>query len=277
MLYFVFTVDGDWDGYFDIKAQDPERAPKADRVQALIRSEIELAARVLNGRFIHFIHTSPRARDFFLEAPFLKMWEEIVKNGGDTGLHCHEDDPYRNYYYHDSSRMRKVISERAGAFRKAGLDLKCYRSGFLGFSGDIVRILEENDIPFDFSCEPGRFLTHGKTVISDWRGAPESHYRMGYDNHCKPGNSKVWEVPVGASRGKYLYFEKSNLKEIEETALDLKERSVKNKCDIIVSVLTHSHGYSHPEETRGIEKKVSLLKRYGSFINLKELEDIIDG
>lgn len=272
MLYFVFTVDGDWKEYFDIKLQDAGRFPKADVLLTLIQREIELAAHILNGRFVHFIHTSSRCRDFFLEGPFRRLWKDILKYGGDTGLHCHEDDPYRDYYYQDSSRMRSVISERVKTFRKAGLDIKSYRSGFLGFSDEMVRILEENRIYFDFSCEPGRFLKDGERIVSDWRGAPESHYRMSYDSRCKRGNSKVWEIPIGTSKGRYLYFERSSLGEIEKIGLDLKEISMQNRCDIIVSVLSHTYDYTSMEN---IKDRLISLKKYGIFINLNELEDIL--
>lgn len=171
--------------------------------------------------------------------------------------------------------MRRVISERAKAFRKAGLDVKCYRSGFLGFSDEMVRILEENRIYLDFSCEPGRFLKDRGDLVCDWRDTPLSHYRMSYDNHCRRGNSKVWEIPVGASEGKYLYFEKSKLEELEKIALALKERSVQNRCDIVVSVLSHTYEYASSEMLDAIQTKLILLKKYGSFINIKELEDIL--
>jgi len=275
MLYFVFTVDGDWGEYFDIKLSEEERAPKKDLLQRLIQREIETSRRILNGRFIHFVHTSSRARDFFLQKEFLLLWKDIVKDGGDVGLHCHEDDPYKEYYYGDASRMRKVISERAEAFRKAGLEIKSYRSGFLGFSSEMVKALEENKIFFDFSCEPDRFLKHGESLVCDWRKSPETQYRMDYSNHAKAGSSKVWEIPLGASRGRYLYFEKSSLKDIEEVAGVLKEKSIKDKKDIVVSVLSHTYEYESLETIKNIEEKLSLLKKYGKFINIKELEDTI--
>ena len=275
MLYFVYTIDGDWEEYFDIKLPEEERFPKEGVLQNAIQREIDLVDKLLKGRFIHFVHTSPMVRDFFLERPFRRLWRDIVKNGGQAGLHCHEDDPYKDYYYHDISRMKNVISERVSIFHKAGLAVECYRGGFLGFSAETVRILEENGILFDFSCEPGRFLAHGNISVCDWRGAPEYHYRMSYDNHCKPGDSKVWEIGVGASKGKYLYFEKSSLEDVEKIALELRERSMEDKCDIIVSVLSHTYEYVSLEEIKNIEEKLSILKKYGSFINLKELKNIL--
>ncbi len=275
MLYLIFTIDGDWEGYFDIKLSGKDLLPHSEFMETLIHREMEMTARIINGRFIHFIHTSPLARDFFLKKDFLRLWKGILKNGGDIGLHCHEDEPYKHYYCQDTSRMRAVISERVKAFKKAGLDPRCYRGGFLGFSSHTVKILEENGIYFDFSCEPGRFLTSGKDLICDWRAAPQYQYRMSYNDHCKPGDSRVWEIPVGTSEGRYLYFEKIDLKELEKIALDLKNRSMHNRCNIVVSVLSHTYEYASLGQIKSIEEKLNLLKEYGTFINLKELEDII--
>lgn len=263
MLYFIFTIDGDWLEYFE----ETDRLPKEGVLLDLIQREIDLADKVLKGRFIHFIHTSPLVREFFLERNFRKLWKDIAKNQGDTGLHCHED-----YYYQDASRMKKAISEEVNLFKKAGLNPKCYRSGFLGFSKHMVRILEENRIHFDFSCEPGRFLKHEDILIADWRGAPLHQYRMSYDNHCQSGDSKVWEIPLGISQGKSLYFEKYGIEDIERIALDLKEKSMQNKHDIIVSVLSHTYEFESLDRVRYIEKNLKSLQRYGTFINLKELE-----
>ncbi len=275
MLYFIFTVDGDWMEYFEVKLPEGERVPRPDIVQELIQREIEMAQRVLNGRFIHFIHTSPLERDFFLKEPFPRLWKEIRENGGDIGLHCHEDDSYKDYFWQDAFRMKRVVSERVRTFKNAGLSVECYRGGFMCFSDEMVRVLEENRIGFDFSCEPGRFLKQGDKLVSDWRGAPEMHYRMSYSSRSKPGDSNVWEIPVGTSKGKYLYFEKSSAEEIGKIALDLKERSVQNKCDIVVSVLSHTYDYASIDVIKATEEKLTLLKRHGTFINLKELQKII--
>lgn len=277
MLYLIFTVDGDWDEYFYRNLSEEERAPKVDALTTLVQREIEMAGKILRGRFIHFAHTSFRARDFFIKEPFLELWKKLTRNNGDVGLHCHEDDPYKAYYYKDASRMKSVITERAKAFREAGLSIKSYRSGFLGFSNKITEILEKNDIYFDFSCEPGRYLAHKNYIVSDWRGAPEYNYRMDYEDHRKKGSSKVWEIPVGVSKGKYLYFEKSSLKDIEKIAIDLKQRSIiDSKRDIVVSVLSHTYEYASQGRIEDIEAKLTLLKRYGTFIGVKELENILN-
>ena len=277
MLYLIFTMDGDWKEYFDVNLPEDKRLPQVEVMQGLIKQEMEVATRNLDGRFVHFIHTSPRARNFFLKEPFVKLWRQIVENGGDIGIHCHEDDPYKAYYFQDSSRMKDVISGQVRALRRKGLNVCAYRGGYLAFSSNLIPILEENDLYFDFSCEPGRYLIDGDRLVSDWRGAPTSLYRMSYHDYRKVGDSHVYEVPIGTSKGHYLYFEKSTPETIEETAFDLREKSVKDSCDVMVSVLTHTYEYTPLGEIRNIEEKISLLKKYGRFINLKELRDIIEG
>jgi len=276
MLYLIFTIDGDWKEYFDVSLPEEKRLPDVGVMQGLIEQEIELATGNLDGRFIHFVHTSPRARKLFLNEPFMKFWRKIIENGGDIGIHPHEDDPHKAYYFQDISRMKDVISGQVGALRKQGLDVRAYRGGYLAFSSDLIPILEENGLYFDFSCEPGRYLVDSDNLVSDWRGAPTSLYRMNYQDHRKVGDSGVYEVPIGTSKGHYLYFERSTPEIIEETAFDLREKSKKDSYDIIVSVLTHTYEYTSLDEIENIEEKISLLKNYGRFINLRELRDIID-
>ncbi len=276
MLYFIFTVDGDWKEYFNVNLPEDERVPRTGVMQSLIEQEIEVARRNLNGKFIHFIHTSARARTFFLNEPFTGYWRQIIEDGGDIGIHCHEDDPYRAYYFHDIPRMRDAISKQVTILRRHGLSVCAYRSGWLAFSSDLIPVLEENGLCFDFSCEPERYLVDGQNLVSDWRGAPTSLYRMSYHNHRETGDSRVFEIPIGVSGGQYLYFEKSDARTIEEAAYNLKAESAKINRDIIVSVLTHSYEYASLDKIRSIEEKISLLKKYGYFINIKELKNKVE-
>jgi len=275
MLYLIFTIDGDWKEYFDVNLPEEKRLPNVEVMQGLIEQEIEVAMRNLQGRFIHFIHTSPRARKFFLDESFMKFWRQIIENSGDIGIHPHEDDPHRAYYFQDISRMKEVISGQVSALRKQGLDVCAYRGGYLAFSSNLIPILEENGLYFDFSCEPGRYLNDRGSLVSDWKGAPTSLYRMSYQDHRKAGDSGVYEIPVGTSKGHHLYFEKSTPEIIEKVASDLREKSTKDSYDIVISVLTHTYEYTSLDEIKNIEEKISLLKKYGRFINLKELRDII--
>ncbi|UCG34757.1 MAG: hypothetical protein JSW17_04490 [Candidatus Omnitrophota bacterium] len=276
MFYLVFTVDGDWKEYFNINLPEEERLPEKEFMQKLIEQEIEVADRLLDGKLLHFIHASPRVRDFFLKEPFLGLWKRIVEGRGDIGVHCHEDDPYKEYYFRDTERMKEVISQQVKVLNQNGLNPRSYRGGWLIFSNELTPVLEENGLEFDFSCEPDRYLVQEDKVLSDWRGAPKSLYRLSYEDYKKPGGSRVFEVPVGVAKGKYLYFEKSGVKELEEIALVLKEESEKESKDVIVSVLTHSYEYKTTGEIENISDKISVLKEFGRFINIKELSEIIN-
>lgn len=276
MVYFIFTVDGDWKEYFNVNLSEEKRSPKPKVMERLIRREISAAKRLLEGKFIHFIHTSPRARNFFLKSPFIKLWKKIIEGGGDIGIHCHEDDPYRAYYGKDSGRMKKSIHAQVSVLRGLSLEVRAYRGGFLSYSNYLTSVLEKNSLYFDFSCEPGRYLVEGGITVADWRGAGDSVYRVSYSDYRKAGNSEVYEVPVGTLNGERLYFEKSDFKAIERIASGLKEKSVKEKRDIVVSVLTHSYDYAGWAGVRAVKKKIAVLKKYGCFINLKELREIIE-
>ena len=146
MLFYIFTVDGDWKGYFDLKLNKEERLPKVESMQSLIENETSFAKENLSGKFIHFIHSSPCVRNFFLNQPFLDLWKEIVKNQGDVGLHCHEDDPHKAYYIADTKHMDEAITSQSNTFRDKGLELCCYRGGYLAFSNELIPILEKNKL-----------------------------------------------------------------------------------------------------------------------------------
>jgi hypothetical protein len=273
MLYMIFTVDGDWNEYFDVKLPPEKRQPDTKLMQDLIKRELEVASRSLDGHLLHFIHTSPCARTFFLKEPFVTLWRSLTQCGGDVGVHCHEDLPYNNYYFEDTPRMKKVISEQVVALRNMGLETCAYRGGFLAFNHTLIPALEENGLCFDFSCEPGRHLVHNGKVVSDWRDSPGSLYRMSYADHREEGDSSVYEIPMGVSGNNYLYFEKSDASIIEKAAIELKNES--DRKDMIVSVLTHTYEYTSAEAVNEIINKISILKKYGRFINIKELKEIV--
>lgn len=274
-MYFLYTVDGDWKEYFDVKLPDEKRMPQHKVMQDTIWQEIRMARKALSGKFIHFIHTSPLARDFFFEGSFINLYKTIIAYGGDVGLHCHEDEPYKGYYFRDLAHMRRIISWKIAQLRRYGIKVCAYRGGFMAFTRKLIPILEEAGIGFDFSCEPGRCLTHNKTVVSDWRGAPVSFYRMSRLDHRRKGKSSIFEVPVGSVKGRYLYFEKIDLKSLKNVASDLKKQSDKKGQDVTVSVLAHSWEYASGSSCESIEEKLTLLKKYGTFINLKELGKIL--
>ncbi len=274
MLFYVFTVDGDWKGYFDVNLSEKKRLPCVDLMQGLIEQEIRFTKENLSGKFIHFVHSSPRARDFFLKSPFPELWRKIVKNQGNIGLHGHEDDPQKDYYFDNLEYMRNIVGAQVSAFRERDLSLSSYRGGYMAFSAGLIPVLKENNLGYDFSCEPQRYLMHGKRVVSDWRGSPSSLYEMNLKDHRRKGKSGVYEIPVGYFNGFYLYYEKSNQDILGEICSNLKKISLAESCDIIVSVLTHSWEFETKQDIINLKKKTAVLKEYGEFINIEDLSRI---
>ena len=263
-LYFVFTVDGDWEAYYNPKLPEKKRKPQIKQMLSYFNQEISIAQKLLSGKFIHFVHTSPRARDFFLKRPFIGLWEKIEKNGGSIGIHSHEDDPRKAYYYNDVKRMGICIRQFSSGLRKAGLDPISYRGGYLAFCKELIPLLEKNKLFLDFSCLPGRFLKHGENLVSDWRGAPHNFYRLSKKDHRQRGNSQIFEIPVG------FYLEKMSLFSILKKAQKLKSLSKKSGDVIIVSVLAHAFNFKGFLKKKKIEWALRILRRFGSFLNATE-------
>lgn len=260
MLYFVFTVDGDWEEYYDYRLSEEKRKPDKVRLLSWIGQEIQLASKLLGGRFIHFVHTSPRARGFFLQAEFISRWKEIEQRGGNIGVHCHEDDPGHAYYYDDTKRMEEAIGALVEGLTAKNLKPESFRGGYLAFSAKTIPVLEENAIFLDFSCDPGRYLKHGDLLVSDWRGAPDNYYRLSYEDHRRPGKSRVFEIPLG------IYIETDSLLKTWKKVRELRER----QGDVIVSVMVHSYDFKSLFMRIKIRLALSILKKYGRFINAEE-------
>ena len=259
-LYFVFTIDGDWDEYFETKLPESKRKPDKKCLLTLIDRQISLAARVLNGRVLHFIHTSPLVRDFFLQPEFISQWKKMEEKGGSVGVHCHEEDLYRAWFYDDAARMEKSIGFLTDKLVENGLFPKAFRGGFMTFSKKTIPILEQNGIFMDFSCEPGRHLSYNDVLVSDWRAAPNNVYRMAYDDHRKAGDSRVFEIPLG------IYIERQSLWQIWRAARRLKKKEgVK-----ILSVLAHTYDFTSFKMRVKLKLALLILRKYGRFINAEE-------
>ena len=144
----------------------------------------------------------------------------------------------------------------------------------MAFSAGLIPVLKENNLGYDFSCEPQRYLVDGKIVVSDWRGSPSSLYEMDIGDHRRKGKSGVYEIPVGYFGGSYLYFEKSDQDILRKVSSNLKNISLTESCDIIVSVLTHSWEFETKQDIINLKKKTAVLKEYGEFINIEDLSRI---
>ncbi|MFH1826036.1 MAG: hypothetical protein ABH823_01935 [bacterium] len=264
MLYLIFTIDGDWDEYFCHELPERERRPDLGCLLTLIDRELKTAA-LVGGKVVHFIHTSPLVRDFFLRPEFIDKWRAVEKNGGSIAVHCHEEDLYTAWHYDDQDRMDKAISDFTNSLRRTGLNPQSYRGGFMTFSSKLIPILEQNGLFIDFSCEPGRHLEYNEVLVSDWQGAPDNYYRLDYDDKCKSGNSQVFEVPLG------IYIERQSIWQIWQKAKELKNKS----GTTIVTVLAHTYDFSSRRMKLKIKLALTILKMYGKFINVKEALGIL--
>jgi len=137
----------------------------------------------------------------------------------------------------------------------------------MSFSRQVIPILEENNLSLEFSCAPGRHLVYNNVLVADWRGAPENFYRMAYEDHRKPGDSKVFEIPLG------IYIERQSLWSIWKRARQLKKKPGTQ----MVTVLAHTYDFVSARMRLKIKLALSILKIYGKFINVREALELIRG
>ncbi|MBU1006665.1 MAG: hypothetical protein KKH08_03635 [Candidatus Omnitrophica bacterium] len=273
-LYFIFTVDGDWNEYFSIELPKAKRRPDKKNLLRLIKHEIKIA-HCIGGKLLHFVHTSPVTRQYFLQPDFIALWKEIQDIGGSIGVHCHEEDLFSHGGLDDLALMEQSIRSLTEPLRNEGLSLISYRGGYLAFCKSIIPILERNGIFLDFSCFPGRYLRHKGKLIADWRGAPKNYYRMCYQDHRKEGKSDVIEIPLGKLKQRVLYFDVTSLFDIWMLARHLAKKERTLKGDIIVSLLTHTYELSSPWKRFRTRIALFLCSLYGKFINDKQIIEIV--
>ncbi|NQT75551.1 MAG: hypothetical protein HQ566_03405 [Candidatus Omnitrophica bacterium] len=273
-LYFIFTVDGDWDEYFSTELSKAKRRPDKKNLLRLIKHEIKIA-RSVGGKLLHFVHTSPVDRQYFLQPDFIALWKEIQDIGGSIGVHCHEEDLFSNGRLDDLAMMEQSIRSLTEPLRNEGLSLISYRGGYLAFCKSIIPVLERNGIFFDFSCFPGRYLHYKGKLISDWRGAPKNYYRMCYQDQRKDGKSDIIEISLGKIKQRALYCDITSLSDIWMIARHLAKKEKTSKSDIIVSMLTHTYELASPWKRFRIRTALFICSLYGKFINDKQIPEIV--
>jgi len=273
-LYFIFTIDGDWDKYFYPKLPLAQRQPDKKTLLGLIGREIKMATS-LNNKFLHFIHSSSIATDFFLEPEFISIWKNIEKNGGCVGIHCHNEDCYHECNRHDDE-IEKNMGSLTKSLREKGLKPIVYRGGYLTFCKKDIALLEKNGLLLDLSCDPDRCLWLNGKMIANWREAPDNYYRMSYEDHRKPGNSKVIEIPLGKSKCGELCSETTSLRNLWKTVRALSAKEKEQKIDVVVYVLSHTYEFASFWKRLKIKLVLLICKKFGEFINDKEALGIIN-
>jgi len=96
---------------------------------------------------------------------------------------------------------------------------------------------------------------------------------MSREDHRKPGDSGVFEVPLGSAGKTKLYPEINSLLSIWAAAKALK-RSAADK-DFIVSVMAHTYDFARSGMVRKLKWTLWILKKYGRFINAEEALELI--
>lgn len=273
-LYYIFTVDGDWGEYFSDELPKRKRRPDKKHLLALIKREIKIA-RSINGKILHFVHTSPVTRDYFIQPHFITLWKKIEGGGGSIGVHCHEEDLFSHGKIKDPEKLERSIRSVTHPLRDKGLNLISYRGGYLTFCKSIIPILERNGILLDFSCSSGRYLRYKGRLIADWRGAPKNYYRMCYHDHRKEGKSDVVEIPLGKLKRRALYIDITSIVDIWMVARHLARKERVMEGNIIVSLLTHTYEFSSWRKRLKTRLALFICSRYGTFISDKEALDFI--
>jgi len=273
-LYFIFTVDGDWNEYFSTELSEQKRGPDKRNLLGLIKREMK-AARFIDGKLLHFVHTSPFNRKYFLEPEFVALWKMIEKGGGSVGVHCHEEDLFSHGKLDDPVKMERSIRSITQPLRDKGLTLISHRGGYLAFCRNVIPILEKYGLLLDFSCSSGRYLHYKGRLIADWRGAPKNYYRMCYQDHRKEGKSHVIEIPLGKLKRRALYLDITSLLDIWMLARHLAKREKSSESDIIVSLLTHTYEFSSAWKRMRIRATLLICKWYGRFLTDRQALEII--
>lgn len=265
-LNFIFTIDGDWDEYFYAARPQEQRLPDKRTLLELLDRQLTLIADN-GGKSVHFVHTSPLARNFFLQPEFLALWKRLEARGGNIGIHCHEEELYTAWHYADTARMTPAIDGLVQGLRNAGLSPRAYRGGFMTFCAALIPLLEKHGIKLDFSCDPGRHMVKNGALVSDWRGAPDNVYRMDERDHRKTGKSSVYEIPLG------VYIEQQSLLRIWQTCRTLKKR----REEIIVAVLAHTYDFASWKMRLKIRAALLICRLHGNFIGVEQALEKIRG
>ena len=128
---------------------------------------------------------------------FTDLWKSCEEQGHEIGYHAH------GIIKSPLERQDVIITRGLEILRNKGLDPVSYRGGRFHLTGHILEILEKNGIKYDSSVVPGlREVFPDGLERCNHIGSPTKPYFPSYQDHTKPGNSRILELPIN----KYPYF-----------------------------------------------------------------------
>lgn len=194
----------------------------AEKLEADLRRAIPFMREQVNGKFNLVPHSSTYCRDLTYREPFLSLYRTVVGNGGEIGVHTHEELVGTAPLVHLKRHMEAIILQKRDELVAAGIQPTAFRMGMWAFDDCIPSILEKAGIDVDLSAVPGleRWYWHAY-----WRNAPYSAYYLCSQDYthvdCSHPKSKVLEIPLGSdglgdtTSKNFLYIDAAPLAEIQ--------------------------------------------------------------
>jgi hypothetical protein len=122
---------------------------------------------------------------------FAHIWKSLEESGHEIGYHAH------GILLSPPEDRETIITQGITRLRNLGLNPISYRGGRFHLNGDLLKVLEKNNIKYDSSVVPGlREVFKDGTVRCNHVGAPRKPYFPSYIDHTKPGDSTILELPV---------------------------------------------------------------------------------
>lgn len=122
---------------------------------------------------------------------FTNLWNSLKEQGHEIGYHVH------GIIQASPEEREAILTQGIRKFKDSGLDPVSYRAGRFHLNGPLLKILEKNNIKYDSSVVPGlREVFKNGIERCNHIGAPTKPYFPSYEDHTKPGDSKIFELPI---------------------------------------------------------------------------------
>ncbi|MCH8273480.1 MAG: hypothetical protein IH851_01660 [Armatimonadetes bacterium] len=146
---------------------------------------------------IHVSELDPSAntnlyyREFFHKIP---SWHEVGMN-----VHFEND----RGYVEDEKERGNIIRIAKDVLKSHRIKPTSFRAGCFALIASDLKYLEDVGVLVDSSSVSGSDYK----MFVEWSGGPNDPYHPSYEDLRKPGDSKVLEVPITCSGGKYAYLD----------------------------------------------------------------------